>query len=205
MIYKHATTRWALFFGFLCSLALGFEPAVALAHTKYLTCADFAYFGGSSSCSDTAPGPGTASVSMPAGTYGNTTAFTTLLAGFSTVSPIYVSGTVASGIIGLETDNGTPLYTNLTTVVDEVITGSHSSDHLYVENGVGVFESICISDTLGECGGYTPPENPFPSGLQVFGTSTTFQIQDNPNQDMANAIFIFFIGYFAFLFTFKRK
>lgn len=45
----------------------------------------------------------------------------------------------------------------------------------------------------------------YPSGAEVFGTSTSFTIVDNPTQDLFNGFILLLIGFFGMVWFFKKK
>jgi len=103
-----------------------------------------------------------------------------------------------------QADNGSTFYE----LVNTYFPPSNSTDitNQYYSNlgGAGIpdVDPSTLSWTQG--GGNSPPGS-FGKDCGGGTSTSTNNIVDNPNQDVANALYLFFIGFFGFIWVFSKK
>jgi len=135
----------------------------------------------------------------------------------------YVSGTYSGTgniAIGVGGDNvGSSYYTASASFSDVPLTYPNGNTantgtlQFYdgsgaVCNGVGCsftgsLTTVCITDTIGGCGTPTPPQSN--GSFDPFGTTTSYTVITNPNQDFFNGMMLFMSGLFLILWLFKGR
>jgi hypothetical protein len=189
-------------------IGLGFLilPSYALAaNTHHFVCADFdTLINGASCASDIITISGATAAAQSNSTYAYTSGTT-----------YYISSTYAgTGHYGFAQDSGyteSPVSASWTAHSVTMTTSDSAlnwSNLFFSGTFSGTLSSICITDTSGDCEASPPTpatDASSTSPCASLGTTTDCFVVFNPNQDVANGVFFFFIGFWGVIWLFAKK
>jgi len=193
---------------FLFSLFLFLSPFTASAvFTHNFVCSDFTSFAGSPAGTCTGS---TISLTAGSGYVDNwvngvnyftqgTTYYLSFLAtgsgtGHANIASDATDSNVVNVVAGQTTETSLSGFTSGST---RLIFSANSSFS-------GTITNICVTDTIGQCPAVVPSSSSATTTPQPFGTTTTYHVVDNPNQDLFNGFLTFFLSFFVVLFIVKN-